>query len=294
MIDFTKSIELYCNYGGSEKKKKIFYNGKKYLLKFPDPVREKNTDLSYVNNTFSEYIGCRIFSLLGMNTQEVLLGKYKEKSCLTKKEKIVVACQDFTVSGTLIEFSSLANSITSTDKHFTTNIEDIYDIIENLNFNLKKHSIIENFWDMFVIDTVIGNTDRHLSNFGLIEQENNVLFSLIYDCGSSLNPLLSDIEMENCLKDFNAFKDEVYNIHPVFKYEGKRLTYKEFYDKNINDLNKAVLRIVPRINLDNINKIIDETPIMSDVRKKFLKESIKYRKEKILDVIYNKIIVSNA
>lgn len=211
-----------------------------------------------------------------------------------KKEKIVVACQDFTVSGTLIEFSSLANSITSTDKHFTTNIEDIYDIIENLNFNLKKHSIIENFWDMFVIDTVIGNTDRHLSNFGLIEQENNVLFSPIYDCGSSLNPLLSDIEMENCLKDFNAFKDEVYIIHPVFKYEGKRLTYKEFYDKNINDLNKAVLRIVPRINLDNINKIIDETPIMSDVRKKFLKESIKYRKEKILDVIYNKIIVSNA
>lgn len=211
-----------------------------------------------------------------------------------KKEKIVVACQDFTVSGTLIEFSSLANSITSTDKHFTTNIEDIYDIIENLNFNLKKHSIIENFWDMFVIDTVIGNTDRHLSNFGLIEQENNVLFSPIYDCGSSLNPLLSDIEMENCLKDFNAFKDEVYNIHPVFKYEGKRLTYKEFYDKNINDLNKAVLRIVPRINLDNINKIIDETPIMSDVRKKILKESIKYRKEKILDVIYNKIIVSNT
>lgn len=211
-----------------------------------------------------------------------------------KKEKIVVACQDFTVSGTLIEFSSLANSITSTDKHFTTNIEDIYDIIENLNFNLKKHSIIENFWDMFVIDTVIGNTDRHLSNFGLIEQENNVLFSPIYDCGSSLNPLLSDIEMENCLKDFNAFKDEVYNIHPVFKYEGKRLTYKEFYDKNINDLNKAVLRIVPRINLDNINKIIDETAIMSDVRKKFLKESIKYRKEKILDVIYNKIIVSNT
>lgn len=140
---------------------------------------------------------------------------------------------------------------------------------------------------MFVIDTVIGNTDRHLSNFGLIEQENNVLFSPIYDCGSSLNPLLSDIEMENCLKDFNAFKDEVYNIHPVFKYEGKRLTYKEFYDKNINDLNKAVLRIVPRINLDNINKIIDETPIMSDVRKKILKESIKYRKEKILDVRRN-------
>lgn len=292
MIDFTSSIELYCNYGGSEKKKKIFYNGKKYLLKFPDPVREKNINLSYVNNTFSEYIGCKIFSTLGMDTQEVLLGKYKEKSKLTKKEKIVVACLDFTDKGSLIEFSSLANSITSTDKHFTTNIEDIYDIIEKLNFKLNKHSIIENFWNMFVIDTLIGNTDRHLSNFGLIEQENNIQFSPIYDCGSSLNPLLSDIEMENCLKDLNYFKDEVYNIHPVFKYEGKRLTYKEFYNKNINDLNNSVLKIVPKINLANINKIIDETPFMSDIRKQFLKESIKYRKEHILDPIYNKIINS--
>lgn len=292
MIDFTKVIELYCNYGGSEKKKRIFYNGDKYLLKFPDPVREKNINLSYVNNTLSEYIGCKIFKLLGMNTQEVILGKYLEKSNLTKKEKIVVACLDFTKNGNLIEFSSLANSITSTDKHFTTNIEDIYDIIENLNFNINKNAIIENFWQMFVIDTLIGNTDRHLSNFGLIERDNSIEFAPIYDCGSSLNPLLSDEDMNSCLKNINLFKDEVYNIHSVFKYKGKRLTYKEFYNQNIKDLNDAVLKIVPKINLEEINKIIDETPFISDIRKTFLKESIKYRKEKILDKIY-KLLTKN-
>ena len=40
-IDFTNCLELPCNYGGSEKKKKIMYEGEIYLLKFPDPIREK-------------------------------------------------------------------------------------------------------------------------------------------------------------------------------------------------------------------------------------------------------------
>lgn len=41
MIDFTNAIEEFNNYKGSEKKKTLIYNNKKYLVKFPDPVREK-------------------------------------------------------------------------------------------------------------------------------------------------------------------------------------------------------------------------------------------------------------
>lgn len=50
MIDFTGCIELVNTYGGSEKKKKIIYDNEIYLLKFPDPIREKNAHISYVNN----------------------------------------------------------------------------------------------------------------------------------------------------------------------------------------------------------------------------------------------------
>lgn len=290
MIDFTNAIELYCNYGGSEKKKKIFYNGNKYLLKFPDPVRDKDSKLSYVNNIFSEYVGSKIFDLVNIDVQEVILGIYNEKSPFTKKEKLVVACKDFTDKcGLLIEFSSLANSVTSTDKKFTTNIEDIYVVVNSVNFPIDKTEFINRFWDMFVIDTLIGNVDRHLSNFGLIEENGILKFAPIYDCGSSLHHLLSDEEMEEGLKDINLFKDEVYNIHPVYKYGGKKLTYKEFYDSDIVDLNNSVLRIVPLIDLDKINRFIDEIDSMSDVRKRYLKESIKYRKEKILDAIYGKL-----
>lgn len=41
MIDFTNALEEFNNYKGSEKKKTLIYNNKKYLVKFPDPVREK-------------------------------------------------------------------------------------------------------------------------------------------------------------------------------------------------------------------------------------------------------------
>lgn len=92
MIDFTNCIEELNNYKGSEKKKTIRYDDKKYLVKFPDPVREKNKNISYINNTFSEYVGINIFRIARFEMQNTILGTYT----YNEKEKIVCACEDFT------------------------------------------------------------------------------------------------------------------------------------------------------------------------------------------------------
>ncbi len=291
MIDFTTAKEVICNYSGSEKKKKIIYKDEYYLLKFPDPIRQKNQKISYINNIFSEYIGCKIFKELKVPVQEVIIGKYKEpdKSTTLLKNKIVVACKDFTSNKRqLIEFSNLVNTVTTSDKKFMADIKDVYTVINSLNLNVRRTDIINNFWDMFVVDTLIGNIDRHLSNWGLVEENDDISFAPVYDCGSSLHPLLPDENMEKYLKDDTVFKEKVYSIYPIYKYGGKKLTYNEFYNQNIEDLNDALKRIMPRINLNNINKIIDNTP-MSEIRKEFLKKSIKYRKENILDKAYKKV-----
>ena len=89
MIDFTKAKEELNNYKGSEKKKTLVYNEKKYLVKFPDPVREKNKNISYINNAFSEYVGSHVFELVGFDTQNTVLGTY----IYNGKEKIVCACK---------------------------------------------------------------------------------------------------------------------------------------------------------------------------------------------------------
>ena len=76
MINFTNAIEEFNIYKGSEKKKTLIYNKKKYLVKFPDPRIDKNKNISYINNSFSEYIGSNIFKICNFETQNTILGKY--------------------------------------------------------------------------------------------------------------------------------------------------------------------------------------------------------------------------
>lgn len=287
-VDFTNSIEKVCGYGGSEKKKKIIYNGEVYLLKFPDPIIEKS--LLYKNNVFSTYIGCKIFESVNIPVQKVILGIYNEKQEKEVKQKVVVACKDFTnEKQKLIEFSSLANSITDVDKKFTTKIEDIYEVFNNLNYDFDKKLMIENFWNMFVVDTLIGNTDRHLSNFGVIDDGETLIFAPVYDCGSALHPLLTDEKINYLLNNESEFKNVAYSIYPVYTYENKKITYSEFYAKHIPNLNDALLRIYPRIDMNKIYDIIDNTMYLSLERKEFLKKSVTIRKEKILDIAYKKL-----
>ena len=125
MIDFSKATEELNSYKGSEKKKTLIYDNKKYLVKFPDPIREKNKNISYINNAFSEYVGSNIFKITGFETQNTLLGTYTYNG----KEKIVCACEDFTDANyVLYEFETLALSA-NPDKKIETEISDIMEVI---------------------------------------------------------------------------------------------------------------------------------------------------------------------
>lgn len=143
MIDFTNAIEEFNNYKGSEKKKTLIYNNKRYLVKFPDPVREKNKNISYINNAFSEYIGSNVFKIVGFKTQNTVLGKYNYNG----KEKIVCACEDFTDDeNVLYEFENLILS-TNPDKKIETELDDIIEVIEEskmINNARNKRKILAN------------------------------------------------------------------------------------------------------------------------------------------------------
>ena len=282
MIDFTNCKELISTYGGSEKKKKIVYENKIYLLKFPDPIRDKGNTLSYMNNQFSEYIGCHIMESLGISVQRTIMGIYDENF----KKKIVVACEDFTDSDNeLVEFTKLANSVTKIDNKFKCNIEDIYSVIDNTKIIKNKEEIIKSFWDMFVADALIGNPDRHLDNWGLLynNKNNSYVFSPIYDCGSCLHALFSNEKKEKILANKIEMKNVAYNIKSAYSMNHRRIFYSEIFKNPPRDLKDAILRIAPRIDMGKINAIIDSVPAISNVDKQFFKESIKIRKELIID-----------
>ena len=54
------------------------------------------------------------------------------------------------------------------------------------------------------------------------------------------------------------------------------------------ECNRAIERMVDKIDLDKINKFIDEIPYMSDIRKNFYKKIIKLRYD-IIKEVYNKL-----
>ena len=282
MIDFTKAIEELNIYKGSEKKKTLIYDNKKYLVKFPDPIREKNRNISYINNAFSEYVGSNIFKLIGFKAQNTVLGKY----IYNNKEKIVCGCEDFNDNNnSLYEFESLVLS-TNPDKKIDTELIDILEVIEDST--MIDAVITKNmFFDMFIVDALIGNTDRHNGNWGFMLNNNTkeISFSPIYDCGSCLNPMLDDKDI--LVLDENEIKNLAINCYSCIKVDGKKINYISYIRSLGNDdCNDAICRVFPKININEINNFIDDISCMSNIRKEFYKGIIKIRYD-ILKDVYN-------
>lgn len=284
MIDFTNAIEEFNDYKGSEKKKTLIYDNKKYLVKFPDPIREKNKNISYINNTFSEYVGSNIFKICGFETQNVILGKYFYNG----REKIVCACEDFTnEENVLYEFENLALSI-NPDKKIGTEISDIMDVIEEIKMINTKETK-EKFWDMFVIDSLIGNTDRHNGNWGFLRNKKSgkVKFSPIYDCGSCLNPMLEDKGLQD-IED-TELKNLAINSYSCLKENGRKINYMTYIKQMPNEnCYYAIKRVFPNINIDKINIFIEKIEGISRERKEFYKKVMNQRYE-IIKRVYEKL-----
>ena len=273
MIDFTNAIEELNNYKGSEKKKTLIYNNNKYLVKFPNPIMKKNKNISFTNNTLSEYIGSNIFKIVGFKTQNTILGNYTYNG----KDKIVCACEDFTDENNILyEFESLALS-TNPDKKIGTEISDIMEVIEE-NKMIDSETTKQKFWDMFVIDSIIGNTDRHNGNWGFLLNKNTgtVTFSPIYDCGSCLNPMLEDTEIEKFTE--TELKNLAINCYSCLRDNGKKINYMTYIKEMKNqECNNAIKRLFANIDIGKIENFIDNIECMTDIRKEFYKRIINQR-----------------
>ena len=286
MIDITNATWRSNRFGGSERKRTLIYDGSTYMVKFPDPVRSaKKTSLSYINNQFSEHIGCSIFRHLGIPAQETFLATCIDP--MNKMEKIVVACKLFCQNGegNLVEFSKFLLNDTDSTSRRTTTVEDVMDVLDHSPLRLDREKIKDYFWDMFVVDAFIGNGDRHLDNWGLIEMTDGTLSPApIYDCGSSLSPLKSDEKKRELLADGNEFKQEEYNLNSVYRMNNKRVLYHEIFKNPPEDLHRAIQRIVPRIKMASaqIDRLIDSTEGLSDISKEYMKKSLLLRRELIL------------
>ena len=291
MIDFTLCERRNKAYGGANGNKiSVIYNDALYMLKFPS-VPTKTDTLSYTNSCVSEYLGCKIFEMLGVPVQGVELGTYK----VGKKEKIVVACKDFTSNGFVLQdFASLKNQIIDSERNgYGTELSDVLDAIHKQTV-MDTKKLEEHFWNVFVIDALIGNWDRHNGNWGFLynQRTDEVKLAPIFDCGSSLYPQADEEIMKMIMENKGELNHRVYNIPTsALQLNGKKIKYFELLSSmEYEECNRALKRIVPRISISAINNLMDETPYIDDVQKKFYKTMILARKELLLDFAYKKVL----
>lgn len=284
VIDFTQLPRRNKMYAGANGNKIcVIYEGSPYMLKFP-PVAKRNKDMSYSNSCFSEYLGCQIYESIGVPVQKTMLGTYQVKG----KEKIVAACGDFTEPGVILQdFASLKNQMIDSERSgYGTELSDILLTFEEQTA-VDPAALAERFWDMFIVDAFIGNWDRHNGNWGFLYDTRTDAMTLapVYDCGSSLYPQADDTIMESVLAKPSELNFRVYEIPTsAIMINGKKIKYFDFISSLQNDgCNQALKRILPRINMARIRQIVEDTPFISDLQRRFYLTMLTERKRLILD-----------
>ena len=287
MIDFSllpQKNKLYSGANGS--KRCIIYHDEMYMVKFP-PYAKINKDMSYANSCISEYLGCHIFNLTGIPAQETILGTYMVNGI----SKIVVACKDFTRPGVVLQdFASLKNQVIDTPRQGKgTELNSILSTIQDQTV-IDPEELTTFFWNVFIIDALIGNWDRHNGNWGFLYDTINDTHAIspVYDCGSGLYPQMDLELMQIVLNDKRELDLRIYE-RPLsaILLNDKKIKYFDFISSlQESGCNEALKRMAPRIDLDKINLLIDETPFINQLQKKFYKTILRIRKERIIDYSY--------
>jgi coenzyme F420-reducing hydrogenase gamma subunit len=91
--------------------------------------------------------------------------------------------------------------------------------------------------------------------------------------------------MEQVLENDAELKFRIYEIPTsAIMINGKKVKYFDFISSLKNDdCNRALKRIVPRIDMVKINAIIEGTPFITELQKRFYIKMLANRKERILD-----------
>ena len=233
---------------GRLKKTWIIENGKRYLLK----GGYKNE----VMQPFNEVLATMICERLGF--------KHIPYTIDVIKDKIVSKCECFINKDTeLISAYQILHNNCNKDKAYETYIK----ILENNGIS-KAREKIEN---MFILDFIMLNEDRHLNNFGIIRNVENLNWietAPIFDTGQSLNILdYNDEELVingdgRFFYDMDKFDTIINYIQNIKRFDLSKLDgiCKEFDDllhkyQNITKMTDRRIDKICTLLLSRINKL---------------------------------------
>lgn len=307
-MDDCQESKRHARYlGNAGDKDGIIYNGENWIVKYPKSTKafQGNNLATYTTSPLSEYIGSKIYEILGIDV-------HKTELCF-RNNQIAVACKDFQKNwGDLLEIRGIKNSankqifqegeelpISATGD--SVNLEELFLHFEKnpfLNNDYIKEQLQERFWDCVIIDILIDNNDRNNGNWGLLYNEDNERYELapVYDNGNSFSNKLCDKRLKEIVEENNI--NQVTGTRTVYSYQDKILSSKKILEFDNEILKQEILKIVPQIkeHLKDIRQMINDIPeeyrnlsVCNDIKKNYYIFCLKERFEKILEPVYIKV-----
>ena len=141
------------------------------------------------------------------------------------------------------------------------------------------------------MDAFLGNFDRHNGNWGFLvnKEMGTIRVSPIYDCGSCLYPQLGEDGMKQVLSSEKELESRIFTFpNSAIKEKNKKINYFEFLSLTENcACLEALKKINDKIDMKKIQSIIEETPYITALQKKFYFTMLRLRKSLILEQAMN-------
>lgn len=270
IVDFTSAQKSGLTYGGmSGLKRGIQYDDSNWILKFQRSTSGMNrVDNSQMTSSLSEYIGSHVFECLDIPVHETLLGVYKDR--------VVVACKDFTNEHTVLEeYKSLKNDF---NEELSNQLEDILSETEGHGSNLKpilicfESNVIfrenpdfeKRFWIQSIVDILINNNDRNSGNWGTLLNRKTMQRTMapVYDNGGSFYNKRGKKTFQRFLNNPELLNQVCTTQQTAYKLDGHIVSAQKFINIENENLKDAILKIVPLIQerFDSIKEMIQEIP----------------------------------
>ncbi|MED1784254.1 HipA domain-containing protein [Brevibacillus fortis] len=311
IVDITGWTFEELNVSGSKEKRWYRFpnNNKLGLFKLPVSITSDTwiavDEMS--GEMWSEKIASEIGNIMGFDVHQVEIGSINVDDEIIKyyglnpdkiKSGIIYGafCHSFLHEGveSLIEGADMIMEI-----DYTYDRSDLKGQLEVYSYDLltrlfNKYNYLDELYKMIVFDTLIGNTDRHQDNFGIIRNEftHGIRFAPLYDNSSSLGRELKEERIRLMLRDPSMFNSYLFG-----KKSGSLIKWgnRNHYEKlNIFDLFRRITEETPDIKkyINNLSELTDEiiekiitgipSVVMSDLKKEFVLKLIKTRRDYML------------
>lgn len=195
----------------------------------------------------SEYVACKIAKALEYNVQEVELAFYRGREC------VAIRMFDYDIT----TFDGFGPSTDSQETEYDLDAL-LHFPFKHSKFALTEPEFKQYVWNVFVLDMVLSNFDRHENNWGFQRKNGVYQPSGLFDLGGSLYskwvidcPEMSEQELEHLIE---------FDSRCAILFQGKKKNYWELMKVYAEDsfLGQAIRQLVQKACKIDLSTILDE------------------------------------